>query len=111
MVESDEVSEGVSIRCICTNKIEEVNYNLNIKQHRCSTYIGRLGSIYCHMLPFYYKIKHRDNIVKLHLEGKETKKIAGNRKKVKDTFVRKLPEIIRVLRLQDKLTAHLLIEG
>lgn len=49
--------------------------------------------------------------MKLHLEGKETKKIAGNRKKVKDTFVRKLPEIIRVLRLQDKLTAHLLIEG
>lgn len=72
----------MSIRCICTNKIEEVNYNLNIKQHRCSTYIGRLGSSYCHILPFYDKIKHSDNIVKLYFVGEETDEVAGNRLKV-----------------------------
>lgn len=79
MVEPDEVSEGVSISCKCTNKIEKVNYDLKIKQQRCNTNIAKLGSSYSHMLPFYDKIKHGDSIVTLYFVKEEAEKIAGIR--------------------------------
>lgn len=63
------------------------------------------------MLPFYDKIKHGDSIVTLYFVREEAEKNSGNPLKVQDTFVRDFSEIIRVLRLRDKFTAHLLIEG